>query len=46
MLQNARITAFTVSELLRGNQQGEGGDYPSPPPRLGLKSEESMHFLE
>ena len=24
MLQNARITAFTVSELLRENQQGRG----------------------
>ena len=24
MLQNARITSFTVSELLRENQQGEG----------------------
>ena len=25
MLQNTRITAFTVSELLRENQQGGGG---------------------
>ena len=24
MLQNARVTAFTVSKLLRENQQGEG----------------------
>ena len=24
MLQNARVTAFTVSELLRKNQQGSG----------------------
>ena len=24
MLQNARVTAFTVSELLRENQQGVG----------------------
>ena len=33
MLQNARVTAFTVSELLRENQQGWGGgggwSYPS-----------------
>ena len=39
MLQNARVTAFTVTELLRGNQQGGGGvklPYPHPP-RLGLK---------
>ena len=31
MLQNARAAAFTVSELLRENQQdggGGGGDYP------------------
>ena len=32
MLQNARVTAFTVSELLRENQQGAGGNYPLPPP--------------
>ena len=25
MLQNARVTAFAVSELLRENQQGIGG---------------------
>ena len=25
MLQNVRVTAFTISELLRENQQGEGG---------------------
>ena len=25
MLQNARVTAFTVSELLRENQPGEEG---------------------
>ena len=34
MLQNAKVTAFTVSELLKENQQG-GINYP--PPRLGLK---------
>ena len=29
MLQNARVTAFTVSELLRKNQQGgRGGELP------------------
>ena len=26
MLQNARVTAFTISELLRENQQGRGGE--------------------
>ena len=35
MLQNARVTAFIVSELLRENQQ-EGGGFPLPPP---LRSE-------
>ena len=37
MLQNASITAFTVSELLREKQQGEGGKILSQPPRLWLK---------
>ena len=32
MLQIARITAFTITKLLRGNQQGEGGGKISPPP--------------
>ena len=43
MLQNARVTAFTVSELLRENQQGLPPPPPFPPPpppppplRLGL----------
>ena len=33
-MQNASVTAFTVSELLRENQQA-GVKLP-PPPRLGL----------
>ena len=38
MLQNSRVAAFTISELLRENQQGGGGKIaPYPPPRLGLK---------
>ena len=37
MLQNSRVTAFTVFELLRENQLGGGYSYPRPiPPRLGL----------
>ena len=36
MLQNAWVTACTVSELLRENQQ-EVKLPPFPPPRLGLK---------
>ena len=31
MLQNTRFTAFTVSELLRENQQREGGITPHHP---------------
>ena len=30
MLQNARVTVFTVSELLRENQQGRGVKLPPP----------------
>ena len=37
MLQNARVTSFTVSELLRENQQ-MGGIKFSHPHKLGLKS--------
>ena len=42
MLQNARVTAFNVFELLREDQQGGGGGgskiTTSPPTtRLGLK---------
>ena len=40
MLQNARVTAFTVSELLRKNQQGSGVVVELPhthPPRWGIK---------
>ena len=33
MLQNARVIAFTVSELISENQQG----FIIPPHRLGLK---------
>ena len=37
MWQNARVTAFTVSELLRENQQGGGrGKITPPTPRLDL----------
>ena len=40
ILRNCRFTAFTVSELLKENQQGGGGggdkNTPHPSPRLGL----------
>ena len=35
ILQNARVTAFTVSELLRGNKQGV--KLPPSPPSLELR---------
>ena len=40
MLQNARITAFIVLELLRKNQLGRGG-LPPHPYRLGLRGTHS-----
>ena len=37
MLQNARVTAFTISRFLRENRLGRGIISPSPhPPKLGL----------
>ena len=43
MLQNSRVTAFTVFELLRENQLGE---YPIPPPRLGLSNSFFNSFMK
>ena len=47
MLQNTRVTAFTVSELLRKNQQGGkkgvGGKITPHPPRLGLNHINQFH---
>ena len=37
MLQNARVTAFTVSQLLRENERGGVKLSPSPTLRLGLR---------
>ena len=36
MLQNTRVAAFTVFELLRENQQGGKITLPPAAPRLGL----------
>ena len=44
MLQNARVTALTVSESLGENQQVGKINPPPPPPRLGLKSFVSFKF--
>ena len=43
MLQNARVTAFTISELLRENQQGYNYLPPLPPPKLGLKMQMAVN---
>ena len=37
MLKNDRVTTFTVSELLRKNQQGERGQIPPPHPQIRVK---------
>ena len=42
MLQNTRVTAFTVSELLRENQQG-GVKLPPPPTQNRVK--DNFYFL-
>ena len=40
MLENSRVTAFTISELLSENQQGE--NQVKPPAKLGLQSFNSI----
>ena len=43
MLHNARVTAFTVSELLRENQQGQGKiPPPNPPSQIRLNDLNSL----
>ena len=44
MLQNDRVIAFTVSELLRENQKVGKIHPPPPPPKLGLMSFVSFKF--
>ena len=43
MLENVWVIAFTVSELLKENQQGIGQPYP--PPRLSLR-ELQFYFMK
>ena len=43
MLKNDRVTTFTVSELLRKNQQGERGKIPSPSPTLSQVRVKDTH---
>ena len=47
MLQNAKSTAFTVSELLRENQQGagRGAVIPFPLPKLGLRKQLTINKI-
>ena len=45
MLQNVKVKAFTVFELLRENQQG-GIKLPPSPPRLGLNLRTRVLFDE
>ena len=45
MLQNSRVTTFTVFELLRESQLGGGVKITTPPPRLGLIRKEVDHSV-
>ena len=48
MLQNAKVTAFTNSELLTENQQWEGGGSkitPTPPTHIRVKIRKSVIFF-
>ena len=44
MLQNARVTAFMVSELLRENQQEGGGKITPTQIRVKAWNNRSMYF--
>ena len=44
MLQIARFSAFTISELLRENQERDQNNLPSP--RLALKSPKILKIVE
>ena len=45
MLQNTRLTAFTVSDLLRENQQGGGGGNITSSPNQ-IRVNDSTDFFE
>ena len=42
MLQNARVTAFTISELFRKNQQG--GKITLPPTKIMVRNNDAQPF--
>ena len=44
MLQNSRVTAFTISELLKENQQGGGGGWNYLPINTQIKVNESEKY--
>ena len=44
MLQNVGVTAFTISELLRENQQGGGKIPPSTPSQIRANQESSIEI--
>ena len=43
MLQNARVTAFTISELLSENQQ-DGGKITLPPTQIRFNTLKNCHL--
>ena len=45
MLQNSRVTVFTVSELLGESQQGGGVKMTRSPPKFGLNSASFTLFV-
>ena len=45
MLQNSRVTAFTIFELLRENQLGGGGKTTSTPTQIRVKSHAEFNRL-
>ena len=45
MLQNSRVTAFTIFELLRENQLGGGGKTTPPPTQIRVKSHAEFNRL-
>ena len=48
MMQNAKVTAFTTSELLRENQKWGGGEdkiTPTPPTHIRVNIRKSVIFF-
>ena len=45
MLQNSRVTAFTISELLKENQQGGGWNYLPINTQIKVNESEKYDFI-